>query len=80
MHKIFSNLKGFLNFKFHNYGHSSFYGSNSGSDCVSDYGSGCGDGYYCSYGDSYGCGYVYGWDSGDGKITSNDLNMEESDA
>jgi hypothetical protein len=82
MHKIYSNLKGFLNSKISGF----CYGSNGfDGDCRGS-GEGDGDGDCFNYGDGWGDGKGNGYGhsdgsrDGDGKIHTETLSLKEADA
>jgi hypothetical protein len=92
MHKIFSNLKGFLNYKFNNLSNSNSYSRDYLYGCGEDKcfisGAGSGDGYGYSCGDGNGDGSQYssspicshGTTNGNGMLSSETFTTEESNA
>jgi hypothetical protein len=77
MHKIFSNLKGFLNFEFNSEGDS----TNDAKTFCYGHGYGFGYGYGCGHGDIDGSGFGVGYDSYYESIpTPKTLSMEPTNA
>jgi hypothetical protein len=92
MHKTFSNLRGFLYYKFDGDGYGDLadiedgYGSGYGYGSCSGYGDGYGDGddygddFSLGYGDDHGDGYGDSYCGGGERIISNILSTEEANA
>jgi hypothetical protein len=78
MHKIFSNLKGFLNFEVDGSGYE-FFSNTISADTYGD-GDGSGDGNGNMHHLGYGDGECYGYGPGNGEVNLKIFYVEEANA